>query len=163
MANFQRTKHYAYVKLGKRQKSMRKYRRATGRHNKTRQKWRSRPPRVEVGYKNRFETRNLLNEKTPVMVYNLNDLDKVTKDSIAIIGKIGNKAKLEIAKQIISRKLEVYNLNVKKFIKQIERDMKLRKRKPEEKKHETKPEMKKEEKNHEEKNKTETKAMENKK
>ena len=129
MANFQRTKRYAYVKLGSRQKSMRKYRRATGRHNKTRQKWRSRPPRVEVGYKNRFATRNLLNDKVPVMVHNLEDLNKITKDNIAIIGKIGNKTKLEIAKQIISRKLEVYNLNVKKFIKSVERDMKLRKRK----------------------------------
>jgi len=155
MANFQRTKRYAYVKLGSRQKSMRKYRRATGRHNKTRQKWRSRPPRVEVGYKNRFATRNLLNDKVPVMVHNLEDLNKITKDNIAIIGKIGNKTKLEIAKQIISRKLEVYNLNVKKFIKSVERDMKIRKRK--EKVVETKKEEPKTEHKHEEK------KMENKK
>lgn len=119
-ANFQRTKFYAYVKLGSRQKSMRKYKRATGRHNKTRQKWRSRPPMVEIGYKNEKSGRGLVNGKTPLWVYNLEDLKKASKDNMIIIGKIGRKNKLQIAKEIESRKLDAFNLNIKKFIKENE-------------------------------------------
>lgn len=118
MVKFQRTKFRAYVKLGSRQKSMIKYRRATGRHNKTRQKWKSRPPMVEIGYKNKKETRGLINNKTPIMVHNLEDLKKVSKDNIIIIGKIGLKKKSEIVKEINEKKLEVANININKFTKE---------------------------------------------
>ena len=100
MALFQRTKYYAFKKLGSGQKSKLTYRRARGRHNKTRQKWRSRPPMVEIGYKNKCITRGLINGKVPVMVWNFEDLKKVGKDNIAVIAKIGNKLKLEIAKEL---------------------------------------------------------------
>lgn len=121
MANFQRTKYYSFAKLGAKQKSKRKYRRATGRHNKTRQKWRSRPPMVEVGYKNQANTRGLLNEKKPVWVNNVNDLAKVGKDNVVIISKVGNQNKYLIAKECVAKKIQVYNLNLTKFIKQMEK------------------------------------------
>lgn len=120
---FQRTKFRAYVKLGSRQKSMRKYRRPTGRHNKTRQKWKSRPPMVEIGYKNKVETRGLINNKTPIFVQNLADLDNVKKGNIIIINKIGVKNKLDLAKEIKKRNLEVYNINVNKFIKKMDKKL----------------------------------------
>jgi large subunit ribosomal protein L32e len=122
--NFQRTKFYAYVKLGSRQKSMRKYKRSGGRHNKTRQKWRSRPPMVEIGYKNQCSTRGLINEKTPIFVNNMKDLDKVGKENIIILGKIGNKLKLELVKKIQEKKMEIFNLNVTKYLKEQERQAK---------------------------------------
>lgn len=128
MANFQRTKHYAYAKLGSRQKSKRRYKRSDGRHNKTRQKWKSRPPRVEVGYKNQANTRNIINGKMPVVIYNLADLRKIGKDNIAIIGKIGGKNKLEMAREIIAKKIETLNFNAKKFIKQTEWETKINNR-----------------------------------
>jgi ribosomal protein L32E len=121
MTNFQRTKGYAYVKLGSRQKSMRKYRRATGRHNKTRQKWKSRGFMVQIGYKNNVKTRGLINQKTPVLVNNLNEIANVKKDNIMIIGKIGQKLKIAIAKEALNRKIEVSNLNIKKFLKNVSR------------------------------------------
>lgn len=116
---FQRTKYFAYVKLGSRQKKLRRYKRPTGRHNKSRQKWRSRPPMVEIGYKNKCAGRGLINGKTPVLVHNLNDLGKLGKDSIAIIGKIGNKKKIEMAKYALEKKIEVYNLDAGKFMSKI--------------------------------------------
>ena len=122
---FQRTKFRAYVKLGSGQKSKLVYRRAKGRHNKTRQKWRSRPPMVEVGYKNENKTRNLINGKVSVLVYNLKDLSRVTKENIIILGKIGAKAKIEIAKEIEKKGLEVFNLNIRKLMKNLERKKKL--------------------------------------
>lgn len=121
MANFQRTKYYAFAKLGAKQKSKRKYRRATGRHNKTRQKWRSRPPMVEVGYKNKANERGMINEKTPVLVCNVEDLKKIGKNNIALISKVGNKKKYEIAKECVAKKIEVFNFNVNKIIKQTEK------------------------------------------
>ena len=44
--NFQRTKFRTYVKLGRAQKSKRKYRKAKGIHNKIREKRKGRPKRV---------------------------------------------------------------------------------------------------------------------
>jgi len=130
---FQRTKFRAYVKLGSGQKSKQKYRRATGRHNKTRQKWKSRPPMVEIGYKNPEEIRGLIKEKTPVFVQNLSDLKKVGKDNIIVIAKIGNQKKVEIAKEITKQGLEVANLNIKKFLRQMEREREHKKKKKAEK------------------------------
>lgn len=124
MAKFQRTKYRAYVRLGSGQKSKQKYRRPTGRHNKTRQKWKSRPPMVEIGYKNKSEIRGLINNKKPLVIRNLNDLEKVTKENIIIIAKIGLKNKISLAKEIQKRNLEVYNLNIKKFLKENDKENK---------------------------------------
>jgi large subunit ribosomal protein L32e len=113
--SFQRTKPYAYTKLGRRTKV--RYKRPTGRHNKSRQKWRSRPPMVEVGYKNKLHERGLIAGKVPVWIFNVGDLKNFGKENIAIIGKVGRKNKMEIAKEIQKRKIEVFNLNVNKFLK----------------------------------------------
>ncbi len=114
-ARFQRTKPYAYKKLGSRTKV--RYKRPTGRHNKSRQKWRSRPPMVEVGYKNRTTTRNLISGKKPAWVYNLEDLKNVGKDNIIVLGKIGKKKKIELALEIQKKGFEIFNLNINKFLK----------------------------------------------
>jgi ribosomal protein L32E len=128
MANFQRTKSYAYVKLGSRQKSMRKYRRPTGRHNKARQKWKSRGFMVQIGYKNKVETRGLINGKNPVLVYNLKDLNNIEKNSVVILGNIGKKLKIEMAKEAMKKKIEIVNLNMTKLLKENERQNKKEKK-----------------------------------
>ena len=82
---------------------------------------------VEVGYKNKVRERHLINEKKPVLVYNLEDLNKVGKDDVAIIGKIGMKLKIAIVKEAMAKKIEVANLNMRKFLKESERILKLNK------------------------------------
>ncbi len=124
MANFQRTKFRAYACLGANQKSKRKYRRCKGRHNKTRQNRRGRPPRVQIGYKQKSDERGLLNGKSPVIVNNLADLKNIGKENIIIIGAIGGRKKYEIAKEALNKHLEVFNLNMKKFIKETDRKIK---------------------------------------
>jgi len=121
---FQRTKFRAYVKLGKGQKSKQKYRKATGRHNKTRQQWKSRPPRVEVGYKNKVDQRGLIEGKVPVVILNLAGLKALQKNQVAIMGNIGDKKKMEIAKEAEKNNIEILNLNIKKFMRNIERAIK---------------------------------------
>jgi ribosomal protein L32E len=123
---FQRTKFRAYVKLGKGQKSKQKYRRATGRHNKTRQKWKSHPPMVEIGYKNKEEIRGLIKGKTPVYVNKIADLIKIKENSVAVLGKVGLKKKMEIIKEADKKKIRFANLNIKKFLRKAERAIKHR-------------------------------------
>jgi large subunit ribosomal protein L32e len=123
-AHFQRTKLYAYACLGKYQKSKRKYRHPKGRHNKTRQKWRSRPPRVEIGYKNEVKTSGLVNGKIPMMINNVKDLAMLGKNNIAIIAKLGKKNKIEIAREAEKKKIEIYNLNVRKLLKKFDKQNK---------------------------------------
>ena len=98
---------------------------------------------VEVGYKNPVAQRNLIQNKIQVLVFNVNDLAKVGKDSIAIIAKVGEKNKIMIAREIQKRKIAVANLNITKFLKKIERKNKIKQDKKGITKTETKVEEKK--------------------
>jgi len=121
MVKFQRTKFRAYVKLGKGQKSRRRYRKAKGRHNKIREKRKSRPKRVEIGYKNKSSERGLIQGKKPIILNNIKDLGKIKKDNIGILGKIGNRKKLKIISEAEKSNIKLLNINTKKFKRKIER------------------------------------------
>jgi large subunit ribosomal protein L32e len=106
-----------YVKLGKGSKKKQRWKKPTGRHNKMREKRRGYPDIVSIGYKTNQETRGLIFGKVPIIVRNVGDLSKISKDNVAIIGRIGKKNRIEIAKKAIEKKIEFYNLNAKKFLK----------------------------------------------
>jgi len=128
--NFLRRTWNRYSKLGKGRKNKQKWRRPAGRDNKMREKRRGYPAVIEVGYKNDKVIRGMLNEKNPITVMNVKDLEKIGKNDIAVIGKIGMKKKLEIAKTAKEKKIEIFNMNSEKFMKQ--------NKKPEKKKSESK-------------------------
>ncbi|MBR9701558.1 hypothetical protein GOV13_01410 [Candidatus Pacearchaeota archaeon] len=119
-----------YVKLGKGVKKNQKWRRPTGRDNKMREKRRGYPKVVSVGYKNPEESRGKIkrrsaypearNEgaKQPVIIKNVQELEKVGKNQIAVIGKVGKKKKMEITTIAKQKKIQIHNLNVEKFLKQ---------------------------------------------
>ena len=77
---------------------------------------------VEIGYKNKSRERGLISGKIPILVKNLEDVKKANTQNIIIIGKIGKKKKLEIAKEIQQKKISVFNLNINKFLMQIEKE-----------------------------------------
>ena len=79
------------------------------------------PAVVAVGYKTDKSLRETIDEKKPVYVYNLNDLGKMKKNEIAVLGKIGKKKKIEIAKKAKELKVDIYNLNVNKLLKKTEK------------------------------------------
>ncbi len=106
-----------YSKLGKGRKKLQKWRRPTGRDNKMREKRRGYPAVVSVGYIKSKDARNKLNEKVPVEVFNIKDLEKVGKNQIAVIANVGKKKKIEIAEKAKEMKVEIYNLNPKTFLK----------------------------------------------
>jgi len=116
MVEFLRRVGSRFSKLGKGRKKKQKWRRPTGRDNKMREKRKGYPAVVKIGYKQDKKLSGAINEKTPVIIMNLNDLKKIKKNEVVIIGKIGQKKKIEIAKIAKAKKIVIYNLNVEKFL-----------------------------------------------
>ena len=110
-----------YSRLGRKRKKIRVWRRAAGRQNKMRERKRGYANIVSIGYGREKTTRGKVQGKNPVMVYNTKDLGRVKKDEIIIIGNVGKKKKMEIAKRANEMKLDVQNLNIKRFLKKAER------------------------------------------
>lgn len=104
-----------YSKLGKRRKKKQVWRRPTGRDNKIREKRKGVPAKVSVGYKTSKKETSRINGKIPVQVNNIKDLKKVGKENIAVLGKMGIKKKIELAKHVSG--IEFANFNAKKFLK----------------------------------------------
>jgi large subunit ribosomal protein L32e len=133
MPKFLRHTAHKYSKLGLRRKKKKIWRRPTGRDNKMREKRRGHPAVVSIGYSTDKNTRGNVMKKTPVVVRNVQDLQKVQKNQIVMLSGIGKKKKIEIAKKAKELKVEIFMLNIDKFLKVNEK-----KDKKEEKKNETK-------------------------
>ena len=103
-----------YSRLGKKRKKLQKWRKPRGRDSKMRLKRKSYPSVVSIGYKSPRKELGKINGKTPVLVYNLNDLKKANKNSIIILAKIGAKKKLELIKHADENKIEIYNIRREK-------------------------------------------------
>ncbi len=126
---FLRGKWRTQSKLGHGRKKLQKYRRATGRHNKIREKRKGNPKKVEIGYKK--QRKDKVETK---IVSNIQGLRDIKKGDLIILSKIGQKKKLEIAKKAQEKGIKITNLNIKKFIKEVERKKKEKGEKKEEKK-----------------------------
>tara|TARA_Y100000310_G_scaffold167546_2_gene167367 strand:+ start:9695 stop:10063 length:369 start_codon:yes stop_codon:yes gene_type:complete len=113
MKKFLRRVWSRYSKLGKNRKKKQKWRKPTGRDNKMREQRKGYPKTVSIGYKNPVK-------KKPVLVKNISELEKL-KDREIIIGSVGKKKKIEIAKKAKEMKISIQNLNVEKFLKNLEK------------------------------------------
>lgn len=122
-----------YSKLGKRRKKKQVWRNPTGRHNKMREKRRGYSIVVSLGYKKNKNTKGKIFEKTPVMIQNIKDLEKMGKNEIGIIGKIGKRKRIQIAKKAKENNITLHNLNPKKYLKKNEKKDKKQEIKKEEK------------------------------
>jgi len=120
---FVRRRMLAHSRLGRRRKKLQKWSRPTGRHNKMREKRKGVPVCVSIGYGSDKKFRGKIQGKEPLFVKNLKQLEMVKENQIAILGKIGDKKKIEIAKKAKEKKIEIQNLNVDKFLKMIEKKM----------------------------------------
>jgi len=99
-----------YSKLGKRRKKKQIWRRPTGRDNKMREKRRGYPARVSIGYKN-------AEKEKAIIIQNPKELEKINKKLIIVVGNVGKKKKIEIAKKAKELKIQLSNLNVNTFLK----------------------------------------------
>ncbi|MFH1608129.1 MAG: eL32 family ribosomal protein [archaeon] len=111
-----------FSKLGKGRKKKQKWRNPTGRDNKMREKRKGRPATVSIGYGGENKVR-------PVLVKNIKELQKISKNDFVIIGNVGKKKKIEIAKKANEMKIKIHNLNAKNFLKEIEKQEKAKAKK----------------------------------
>ena len=117
MKKFLRRTWDRYSKLGRKRKKKQKWRRPTGRDNKMRERKKGQPKIVSIGYKKSKK----MNEKNQILVRNISELEKAKKNQIVIIGHVGKKKKIEIAKKAKEMKIPLQNLNIKKFLKKLEK------------------------------------------
>lgn len=91
---FKRPQTHQFAKL----RNNLKWRRPRGLDNKTRLQRRGKPAMPAVGFKSPKEVRGLNREgKVEVLVHNVNDLEKVDKNSVALIGaKVGKRKRISI-------------------------------------------------------------------
>ncbi len=108
-----------YSKLGRGRKKKQVWRKPTGRDNKMREKKKGYPAVVSIGYRTDKKIRNTIENKKPKIVNNLKDLESMKKNEIAILSRIGKKKKMEIVKKAKEMKIEIHNLNIKKWLKKI--------------------------------------------
>ena len=123
-AKFVRTDFRKYSKLGVRRKKKQIYRKARGRDNKIRLNMKGHTTNVRIGYANAREGKGLIDGLKPVMVYNIEDLEKVGAGMIGIVGKVGGKKRKEIAEEVLKSEVKLKNLNAKKFLDEIEEKIK---------------------------------------
>lgn len=116
MVNFIRRSWDRFSRLGKRRKKKQVWRRPTGRHNKMRDKKRGYPPLVSIGYRSKKEERGKIEKMTPIRVNNLKDLEKIKKDNIISIGRMGKKKKIELCKKAQEKGIKIYKINLRKFL-----------------------------------------------
>ena len=126
---FRRSDGHKYSKLGVRRKKKQVYRKAKGRDNKIRLNMKGHVRSVRVGFRSAVKERDLIMGMKPVIIYNVEGLNKIEKGMIGIVGKIGAKKKMEIAKIASEKKIRLLNLDAEKFLKKIEERLKKAKEK----------------------------------
>ncbi len=109
---FLRRASFRHSKLGKGRKKKQVWRRPTGRDNKMREQIRGKPAVVKIGYRKQ-ET-----EKMKV-IRNINDIAGLEKGDRVVLGNVGAKKKIELVKNLNERKIDIANLNTKRFLKHV--------------------------------------------
>lgn len=99
-----------YSKLGKGRKKLQVWRKPKGRDSKMRLSRKSYPATVSVGYKTAKKDSGKIDGKYPILVYNTNDIEKLGKENVAILAKVGAKKKLEIIKFAEEKKIKIINV-----------------------------------------------------
>ena len=117
MIKFLRRDATRFSKFGKGRGKKAKWRNPTGRDNKIREKRKGHPVAVSIGYGT---------PKSPEkkIIFNLKEIKSENKNSIFILGKIGKKNKIEIAKYAKENKIKFENFNANKFLKDLEKETK---------------------------------------
>ena len=136
---FLRSKWRTLSKLGKGRKKKQKWRKPRGRDTQMRLQKKGNPKIVKIGYKKQKKKKEL------IIIRNINELLNV-KEKRVILAKIGKKKKIEVLKKAKEKHIEIVNINIKKFLKKLEREEREKKerKKGKEEKGNKKEEIKKE-------------------
>lgn len=102
-----------YSKLGRGKKKKQNWRRPRGRDNKMREMRKGYPAVVKIGYQGDKTER-----KKIVVIQNIRDLDKIKQGEIVVVGNIGKRKKIEIAKVSLERGILFQNLKADQLLKE---------------------------------------------
>ena len=112
---FVRVDTHRFSKLGKGRPKLQKWRRPTGKHNKTRLKRFSYPVQPGIGFGTPRKTSGKVQNLVPMHIKNISDLSFASKNNILIIArKLGAKKKMEILKKVSDLGLKIENAGGKK-------------------------------------------------
>jgi ribosomal protein L32E len=106
-----------YSKFGNGRGKKAKWRKPTGRDNKMREKRKGYQTLVSIGF-------GTIEKPTPITIFNAKELTKVNKNSVLLLGKVGKKKQIEIAKKAKELGLKFTNLNVDSFLKKLNKEEK---------------------------------------
>ena len=109
--------------LGLRRKSKQVWRKPKGRHNKLREKHKSKGLWPSIGYRRESSSRGLVRNLKPARVSNVPELEKLNKSNIAVVSSVGMKKKIEIIKKAMQMGIKT-NINEKKFLERAEKNKK---------------------------------------
>jgi large subunit ribosomal protein L32e len=123
MVKFLRRDASRFSKFGKGRGKKVTWKKPKGRDNKMREKRKGYPAVVSIGYRSDKKSRGTIKEKTPVSIMNINDLKKIGKENIGVVGNVGKKKKIEIVKKAKEMKIELKNINVEAFLKKLNKTM----------------------------------------
>ncbi len=121
---FLRKDSHKMSKLGKGRKNKQIWRRPKGRDNKMRERKKGHPASVSLGFRTEKENRNKINGKNPIMIYKIEDLKKIGKEDIAILGKMGKRKKIQIMEEAKKSKIKINNINEDKLLKKLKKNQK---------------------------------------
>lgn len=100
MPRFLRQDWERHSRIGKGRKKLQKWRRPRGRHSKIRRKRFGYPIKVMIGFKQKVSEAGLIEGLKPSLVYNMQEISRLSKKSIAIIAaRVGAKKRIEMMKK----------------------------------------------------------------
>ena len=100
--------------LGYGRKNKQKWRKASGRHNKIREKVSGQQKMPSIGYRSPRLIRGTISGRIPFVINNKEELKKITNENIAIISStVGKKKRMQIVEEAKKLGIEIRNLNKK--------------------------------------------------
>ena len=110
-------KWYVFSKLGKRRKKKQVWRRAKGRHAKIREKRKGYATSPSVGFRTPKSERGRIGGKIPVIINNINEIEVIKNDNIAVISsRVGALKKAEIAQKAVELNIKFLNFDPAKYL-----------------------------------------------
>lgn len=111
MNRFVRRSTLKYSRMGRGRPKLQRWRAAVGRHSKIRKNRFGYTKSPRIGFKSARTEAGRVNGKMPLLVSNLHDLGKATKDHGIIIARaVGTKKKIELIKKATELHLPILNV-----------------------------------------------------
>ncbi len=105
---FLRSETVRHLRLGKNRRKLQKWRKSRGRHSKFRRNRAGYPSSPTVGYKRQRSIAGLIKGKRPIVVINMNELERADKmGRIVISRRVGAKNRIELLRKAREMNFEI--------------------------------------------------------